>query len=642
MRLTESVLNVWRQVIAIACVIAGCASAFAQDQPVQFPFVDPMVDWPVYTDPSLSAPTPVQNVLNPRYKEIWNEALDRPEAELRRRTADAIGNAYEQGYKDYVEFIPRLTKMLGEQGLHPVVKLSVVRALIRLDARTAAPQFRDFAKGDDTDLVLLVDPALAQWKDEPTFAAWIRRAEDTKAAPSLRVSAINAVGVARAASASETLRKIVQGESNEPGVQLAAAQALGLIKTSGLEEVAESVLKSTPASGKIGPAMNREIIAASLLSHHRGDRAQTILLRLAASTEPAAARVALEQLLRIDPLLIKPLSSRLLLNEDNEVRRCAIEATFAQRSVDCVRDLRPLLDDVVPALRRRVRDCLIVLGKDPSLAAAVRDAGMTSLLGKDVRALEQAALLLGKLDHKPAQKRLLELMALPGDDYTIARVRVAALAALRWLAVPETVPVVFARGESLYARANEMLASSEKPTSQPSKAEGMRMQRESVSIDAELSQIMQMMGERRYKPAEAIMRRMIPKSKAPIFEARGAAVWSLGFILEDKNDEALGKQLEGRILDYLAMPPDFPEGSTVRRSSALTIGRMRVKAELPFLKRFQKEDLGGDVGRCCEWSITRMTGETFPPPVGGTAPVSGFFIEPIPAADDAKPVPAKP
>ena len=96
-----------------------------------------------------------------------------------------------------------------------------------------------------------------------------------------------------------------------------------------------------------------------------------------------------------------------------------------------------LLDDPHPAVRGSVREALYALAQRPDLGDSIRQVATQVLAGDRWRGLEQAALLLAALDHKPAAPRLVELL-----EFGRPEVGVAAGWGLKKLAVPETLPAM--------------------------------------------------------------------------------------------------------------------------------------------------------------------------------------------------------
>jgi hypothetical protein len=131
-------------------------------------------------------------------------------------------------------------------------------------------------------------------------------------------------------------------------------------------------------------------------------------------------------------------------------------------------------------------------------------------------------------------------------------------------------------------------------------------------LDHQLSQLNQFLGQARYKPADAALRRYLPrlgKGGGPA-EARAAAVWALGLLHEGKPDPDVVRAALARLND-LAPPP--PEDYRVRWMAAVTLGRLKAKAALPSLRKYYQTP-PPYTDHVCGWAIEQITGERLPPP----------------------------
>jgi hypothetical protein len=217
------------------------------------------------------------------------------------------------------------------------------------------------------------------------------------------------------------------------------------------------------------------------------------------------------------------------------------------------------------------------------------------------RGLVQSAILLSQLDHKPAARRLVALLPNKREE-----VQIAAAWGLRKLNVPDTLDAVV------------RFIAEEPKNHPPAKGRpGISVGPPPTSvgvIDHVLSQLNQLLGQQRYKPADAVLRRYIRKHYMGN-EARAAAVWALGMIheLDTKNDDALIDPIEERLADAGSIPP---EDMRVRRMSAITLGRLKSKKSLPTIRDsypFKRAD-ADLVNNACGWAIQQITGEVMAPP----------------------------
>ena len=110
-------------------------------------------------------------------------------------------------------------------------------------------------------------------------------------------------------------------------------------------------------------------------------------------------------------------------------------------------------------------------------------------------------------------------------------------------------------------------------------------------------------------------------------EARGAAIWSLGYLHEDDPDPTLVKLLADRLTDIMGM---VVETELVRRFSAIALGRMKARSALPELEMFgEPNGVQTEVGYACCWAIREITGQEFKPPGQSFQYHGDFFLQPL-------------
>lgn len=623
-------------------------------------------DAPMYLDPYLS-PYPVIKRFHPDLAALWLKALGRPDTETRRRTAADITKARGLSMPGLDAAAGPLLALVGTAEEHELVRKSAARALIALDHRASAAALLERNRADDLDTILLTDPALAAWDHEPARALWMARLTDPASSRTARISAIRALATVRHEAASEPLRLLMLDKRADPALRLAAGRALGTIVHERLETLAGSL--ADPPDARV---LDR-LLAASLLTGHSGDAAVSLLLRLAVDEEPTVAAVALRRLLEIDPLLIRPIGFGLLTNRDAKIRHLAAEGVFAQKSPESVTALGPLLNDRNPDNRIYVRRGLVAQDTIAGLAEPIRAAAVKQLSGPpwdeldeegrarleeysgseldeerraelieerraelvaerraevvkaDWRGHEQAAMLLGAVDHEPAASRLIKLLAYPRVE-----VRTAAGAALRRLAIPEKLAPMLA-----YATRAAAWQLDPGGTAQEDPLIGLGIERK-LDVDEQMAQLIQAFGTMGYREAEPLMRRHVPKTKpvnlrfAP--QARAAAIWSLGLLHRDEPVEDLAAELGARLNDTDIMDPESTE---VKRMSAVTIGRMRAESQMGMLQNwYEMMRSSVDVGGATRWAIMRITGEALPELGPSYREESNFSLRPAYKVED--------
>jgi HEAT repeat protein len=308
---------------------------------------------------------------------------------------------------------------------------------------------------------------------------------------------------------------------------------------------------------------------------------------------------------------VLPLLQESLRNADANVRRLGIEACLALPTPERIALVAALLDDPHPDLRRRVRDGVFQLAHRPELDVAVREAGLR-VLGQDGwRGQEQAALLLGALDHEPAAGRLLERL-----EATRGEVAIAAAWALKALAIPETLPDVLV---DVTRRTDARIQA---PPPFP-------------VFDEQVAHLLELLGELRYAPAEPLLRRHVPKNFSYGLLSRGAAIWGLGLLHEGQPDEELAAQLNERLHD---LDPFNPEAPLVRQMSAITIGRMKAASQMASLRTLLGPVVGVDpVSFAIRWAILNTTGEALPIPDKVVQYRTDWFLQPLGDTESGEP-----
>jgi HEAT repeat protein len=567
-----------------------------------------VIDSAMEKDPELIVPEP-ETVFSPQLKPLWLKALARPEADLQRQAADAIARAHRLGMKGLSDAVPELLKIVDAPDSHRLARLSAARALVALDAKQAVASLSQHLPTQGIAYAQIVEPALARWDYRPVRTIWIDRLSERNVRRGELQLAIRGLAVVKETSAARRLTTLAGDSAVAPQIRLSAARASGQLRSMGLYERAKSL-----AADKSPRHLLDRLVAATMLSRHQGEPVQKLLLQLAVDSDPTVSAVALQRLLKIDPLLVLPKVDELLTRRDANVRRLAAEALAARADASSIKKLGPLFNDPHPGNRDFARETLRRFASTQQLDPLVRAEATRVLQLRDWRGQEQAALLLAQLDHKPAAKRLIALL-----ESSRPEVMAATGWALRKLAIPETLPAMLDKAT------RETNNSQKVGTPGKGPMPGVGYPRE--GYDAQLFQLLQAFGQMRYAPAAPLLRRFIPKSVPFPVHVRAAAVWSLGFIDPGPRRAELTKQLSGRLADAFGM---FPEFELVRRMSAVALGRLKAKDQIGTLRRFYSHDgPGSEVGLACRWAIHEITGETLPGPPHREVFPSGWFLEPL-------------
>lgn len=543
---------------------------------------DELIDSPMYRLPALPT-VKVERVLPKDAVSLWIEALKRPETDYRIKAAEALALAAQRGFKEATPAIETLQLALAKE-THAAARLALVQALVALDAKEAAQLLWDAAQTGNQQMRALVEPALARWKYPKAAAAWLQRLDTNTPQPAL-VLALRGLGHMEQRDAADRIRDLLLDEATPPRVLWEAGQALGQIRTAGLETLALQLLK-TPGRA----SLSDRLAAAALLRQHKGAEAMKVLNQLARDEAAAVVHMALTRIVELDLDAVAGMAPRLLADPDANLRLLAVDVLAQRPSKENLRSLSSSLDDPHLEVRRRARVLLEKLAVQKELRFTIIDQATTQLQAASWRGLEQATLLLVQLDHKPAAPRLLELLA-----HSRPEVDISAAWGLRKLAVPGTAPAVLQHVRQVRPTLNPMM-----PFDQL------------MAAEHRLAQLNQFLGQQRYRAAEEELKKFVPKMSIAA-EARAAAVWALGMIHEGEALPKLARQLEGRLNDTSSIPPEDPR---VRYMSAITLARINAKEALPSLRIYCPDQEVSDysVNTACGWAIEKLSGEPLKAP----------------------------
>jgi HEAT repeat protein len=571
---------------------------------------EPVVDLQMNRDPELTLDRAVKTFPK-ALLELWLEALDRPDADTRCKAAATIARAKERGMTGFEPAIRPLMRELDRADQHPAVRLAAARALVALDARDAAASLLKHAESAGADFREAVEPALAKWDFKPARAVWLDRLNQPPPRHRNLLLAIEALSTVREDKAIDKLRDLVLSAEEPFSYRLAAARALGVIRPSGFETDAVKLTTDLSAHGN-----NSRLLAASLLRQHQGDEAVRLLQALATDREPAVALIAVGRLVEIDTRLVVPFVDKVIASPDADVRAHGVEVLLRQPSEAHVRLLGDRLSDPHPEVRDKARRASHELAGKAELRDRVIEQGLRGFNGNDWRGQEQGIYLLGHLDQKKITDRLLQLLLSPRSE-----VAVAAGWGLRVLAVQETLPAVLAH---LRLRHQQLRAKGPRaglPDTLPQ------------VVDGQLSQLIQFLGQAKYKEADETLRALVPRGSLPVLtpvggETRAAAIWALGLFHEGDPEVGLVTLIEGRLTGDFGIGPD---DYRVRRMAAIALGRMKATQSLPALREVAGPDLPTVelVTHACRWSVNRMTGEPLRPQGVVEVPQQDWFLIPL-------------
>ncbi len=555
------------------------------------------IDTVFQTDPPFLE---VQEVIRPwpKRQDIWLLALARPEVELQVRAAEAIALAHQRGVRGVKKTVPNLISALNAVDAHPLLRLAAVRTLIVLDVREAAETLMNHVqRGGATkaEMAVLAEPALAAWGHIPMRRIWLERLQMPRRSGHLLVLAIRAAASTQLTESAPQLRELEVDQGLPPDIRLESARALVSIQPDGLESEARQILTGTASDSRI-----ESLVAAILMSRHSSLDAVALLLELAGNREPAVIAIALQRLLEIDPVLVEPMNTRILAHPDTNVRRLAVRILQGQQTVSAVTLLGGILDDIHPTVRKMAQESLISLDQLTELRPTVREVAMKMLTSDRRRGMEQAALLIGGVEHEPASEQLIELL-----DSVHPQVSVAAAWALRRLLVPATAEPIFKKlriqtKESPHAPPNPDW--NEKLVATLYKQRGHLIEALALMDYRDLVPLLLV-----YLPTPPVPPGAYPEAQ----ELRVQAIWALGHIFQ--NDPQ--PEIVARLTERLKTPDDtvVRGKSLIQAMAAVSLGRMTSVESTDLLRGlYASGDNYSDLRYGCAWGVNRITNEPLP------------------------------
>ncbi len=589
-------LQILSMCLAVAVALIPLASLRAWDR---------TIDSPMFRDPAPPRGHIVK-VFPKGIASLWRDVLEQPGVDLPCQAALAIADAHRLGMKHVDSAIPILRRLIDRQGQHPDIYLATARALIELNARSAAPSLFRHAESGDRDLRDLIEPALARWHDADIVPVWLERLRNAYADDWGRVLAMRGLAQMQEQKAVGLLHELLFADRTPTPLFEEAARALGMIRTTGGENDARRLAAS--------PERKRRLAAVLLLSRHSSSSAIDIIKRLVEDPEPAVVRAALDRLTQLDPKQV-PHPDRLLRHSDAMVRLKALDVVFHEITEARLAWLAERCDDIHPEVRHQARTLLHTLAARSKFREAILKHSVALLNGTDWRGQEQAAILLAELDYHLVNQRLLKLLRADRPE-----VCVAAGWALRRLADPETLPPVLAYVRGTHDDVNE---NRKDPALETAFVLG---------FDEQMSQLVQLLGKSRYGPADSVLRHLAPRDTprphSPYgAKTRAAAFWALGLLHQGHADPDVVRIAEKPLRDVQRLIFD---DARVYRMCAITLGRMRSKDSVSLLHQFfrtGKPNLD-PVNNAAGWAIEQITGKPIPHDAEILRTIGGWSLRP--------------
>lgn len=600
-----------RSMVALAltawCTVLTCPMPAAAIEPTYVTTEDP------------AFPAPPQSVANsPRRLELWLQALSRSERLLKIKAAEAIAQEAERGNAAMAAAIPALqAELSANKTSDALVRIACARALIALGSRDSADLLMGHVLTEEHHLAEVVEPALAKWHHAPMQDVWLSRLNNSKLPPRLILRAIQGVSVSGVKKSIPRLRELSLERDVSPAIRLAAAQALGKLQTQELEADATKLLERSSDEFP-----SEALLAATLLSRHEGPTTTAILTRLVEHKDAAVVSMALRRLAEITPRSVEHLNSKLLVHHDPNVRELMSRILQQQQSLSAVRASGELLSDRHPRVRQSAQEALIMLDSIPDLETEVRTVALQVLSSDQPLGQEQAALVVGAIDHKPAALRLVALLDSPNHS-----VQIHAAWALRKLQVPETAPPILAKLQK--ETADSMVSLPLGTTVDQPAVEAMYVrlghQIETLALlqvrDA-LSTLQLYLPKPPQRPEKPVDIRL---DTVWVPHLRRQAVWAIGQICRDEPVPEIVALLRNKFMEA-------SDSEDVRAMAAISLARMKAVDLLPdFRAQLAIGEEYNDVRFSCAWALKHLTGAPMPEwkfsPV--PAPYQPTFLEPL-------------
>lgn len=527
---------------------------------------------------------------------IWKMGLEHDEAELQRRLAEVVFDVARRGMKGLDVLTPSLRNLAAGPVEDRTVQLAALRALTAIGDKPSASKLYELSLQLGCDAAEVLEPKLAQWKYEPIYSVWRARLEDSSVERRYRVFALRGLTAVGDQQTAAPAIRLATNKATSSILRLEAARAAARLQTSGSETVVEQLILGEP------DRIDR-LVAATLLSLHDGEQANGILLQLAQDASPAVQRIAIEQLLETAANKLLKLHADLIVCPDAKIRELAVLSLLPFPTAEHAETLSPVLNDHHPDVRNEARRTLVSFAsKSDEMRVAVIAAAVKQLQGDSWRSQQQAARLVGQLDHEPSAVRCLELLSSNRRE-----VLTTAAWALRKMLVEDSLSPALDYASQI---TQEIRAGKVDPR---------------IYSD-QLSLLFQFFGVLRYEKSVQLLLLHVPKNSATE-DSRVGAIWGLGQIYRDGPPEGdLDSKLIERLRDTNPMQPEL---DTVRAASAVALGRMKAESALPSLRFFyEAESTLAPAGYASGWAIEQITGETIVMTHRRPEQLKPFFLRP--------------
>lgn len=477
-----------------------------------------------------------------------------------------------------VESLDILLEYLSSPPEDRMTLLAYLSAAMALGDSSNATTIWSAAQNDPSALQA-VESWLVDKSPSIAEAVWRERLASAQAQSSSLYVALDGLGRVSNSQDAGAIKQWLEAESSYLPTRLAAARALGNVQESGLEPLARDILNSD--------LPQPELLAISLLNRHNSSAAiqicQDILTReLGDDTDTAAHAAAYQIIVQAEPELARQLAAKLREHPDSNVRLAVVEHLTNLGDFAALKVQGFSLRDSNGLVRRTVRaNMLKHYGQSEEAQKFVIQVIGHYLDGDFAEGAEQALVMAVQLGLNRAATRIAPLLEHPEP-----RVHVRAAWALQELAKGDAI-IALLMPEA--RRLTEKIAAGNSHITHDE--------------ESKLAFLFGAIGRNKYRPADEMLRKFVPKNGQLMREAtRASAIWALGKIWEGSQNQELAGQLAGRALDG---DPNDPEANIVKYTAAIAVGMIGDAATIKRLERVP-ESKPLPIGYAKEWALEQL------------------------------------
>ena len=450
------------------------------------------------------------------------------------------------------------------------VVLALAGAAIALSDESTAQLLWEQLRDNPTTRPL-IERALVKWKSPVALDSWRTRLSDPSTSQSNLLLAIQGVGATGSAQDRLALEALLRSDRLQPPLKIAVARALGSVMAADLESIASDVLATE--------IEHRELLAGEMLAGHTSPEASALLQTIINSSHGPARTVAYASISRNFSEQARQLAAEMLQQNDNNLRAQAVAVLDQYDDADSLRLQAICIADRNYQLRVQVRENLLRKAQIKELRPLV-DEIIDDQLSSDVyQGIEQAILLSVALREAERCPTYLQLLEYPRHETSL----IAAWALQELAQTPELMEGILAHSRPITERL---------------------VNKNRTAFPEQLRQafLFEAMGRNRYQPTVDMLKLYIDKDHSMGDVCRASAIWALGKLLENSQDEAVAQALARRVLDS---DPDNPESILVQFTSAIALGWIKAPGSLEKLRGVAYSDANTHLA--IEWAKQRLS-----------------------------------